>query len=86
MLTDAEEIKQGIGHALAEIQLVHDRLDAYKEGINAIGANMQWLVDNTQGLFQMFASPAFMQQIAQAAGVFGNGGQPGPEGPAEPAG
>lgn len=30
---------------------------------NAVGENLQWLVANTQGIFQMFNNPQMMSQI-----------------------
>lgn len=80
--TDAEQIK-------AELQAVKDliensvlpRLDNHADGINALGANVQWIVQNAQGIFQMFASPQFMSQMTNVlmGGMNGAGQQPEPE-------
>jgi hypothetical protein len=62
------------------------RLDRMVQGINAIGENVQWLVQNTQGIFQMFQSPQFMSQMTNALmGGVGSAGRPeeSEPGPAE---
>lgn len=77
--TDTDEIKTRLV-AIEEAQAaLNTRLDSQAAGINAIGANMQWLVDNVQGIFQMFASPAFMSQMTNAlmGGLNGGQGNPG---------
>lgn len=61
--TDAEEIKARLDKTEKALAAVNTRLDNQATGINSIGENMQWLVSNVQGIFQMFASPAFMSQM-----------------------
>lgn len=39
------------------------RLAELIESHNAVGENLQWLVANTQGIFQMFNNPQMMSQI-----------------------
>lgn len=78
--TDTDEIKTRLAGIEEAQTALNTRLDAQASGINAIGANMQWLVDNVQGIFQMFASPAFMSQMTNAlmGGLNGGQGNPGP--------
>jgi hypothetical protein len=47
------------------------RLDALTEAVNGLGQNMQWVIDNAKGVFEMFSNPAFMSQMM---GGFGNAG------------
>ena len=63
--TDAEEIKELIRQALDGQKAINERLDRYVSPLNSIGENMTWLVQNVQGIFQMFASPQFMSQMSQ---------------------
>jgi hypothetical protein len=62
--TDAEEIKLGLKKLLDALDGLSQRLDGQAAGINHIGENLNWLVQNTQGLFQMFASPQFAAQMS----------------------
>lgn len=57
------------------------KLDELIQAVNGLGGNVQWIIDNVQGIFQMFANPAFM---AQLPGMMG--GMAGGSGDAEPAG
>lgn len=76
--TDAE-------HMIAQNEEILARLDAQEEllqkianGYNGTGANVQWIVDNVQGIFQMFSNPAFMSQMmGQMTGALAHGGQAG---------
>lgn len=83
--TDAAEIKRMLHDVNVRLDYVNERLDGHANGINAIGSNMQWMVDNVKGLFQMFASPQFMSQMSNMlmGGITNYGGQPadtpGPE-------
>lgn len=56
MDTEAQQI-------LAALSDLGDKQAKQTEAINSLGANVQWLVDNVQGLFQMFSSPHFMAQM-----------------------
>lgn len=58
-----------------------NKLDELIQAVNGLGGNVQWIIDNVQGIFQMFANPAFM---AQLPGMMG--GMAGGSGDAEPAG
>lgn len=84
---DVTEIKQLLRQTLEAQTALNERLGNQAIGINAIGENLNWLVQNTQGIFQMFASPAFMSQMSNMlmGGISGNGPQAdGPaSGPAE---
>lgn len=79
VMTDADEIKAKLDCIANDQAQLQTRLDNQAQGINAIGANLQWLVDNVQGIFQMFASPQFAQQMMQMIGGAANGGQDGPD-------
>lgn len=57
--TEAQQI-------LDNLAQVNARLDRQAEGINSIGENLQWLVDNVKHLFQVFSSPGFMGQMMSA--------------------
>lgn len=86
-MTDAEKIIQMLENLQHDFGQMQMRLDSQAQGINAIGGNLQWLVENVQGLFQMFASPQFMSQMSNMlVGGLGNAGRQdsGPEaGPVE---
>lgn len=76
--TDAEYIKRNLKELRADLYDIQGRLDGHAAGINTIGENMQWLVDNVKGIFQMLASPNFVNMMMQQMGAV-SGGQPGPE-------
>lgn len=77
--TDVEEIKDMLKQIIAEQAAMNVRLDGQANGINSIGGNLNWLVQNTQGIFQMFASPHFISQMSNMiAGGIGGGQNPGP--------
>lgn len=59
--TDAERI-------IKALDALGERQDAFAEAVNNLGSNVQWMVDNVQGIFQMFSSPAFMSMIPQMLG------------------
>lgn len=42
--------------------------------INALGQNVQWIIDNVQGIFQMFSNPQFMAQLPGMMGGMASGG------------
>ena len=39
---------------LAELAAVKELQVKHTDAVNAVGANVQWLVDNVQGIFQVF--------------------------------
>lgn len=81
--TDVEEIKASLAGLESAVDEINTRLDRQTAGINGIGENLQWLVNNVQGLFQMFANPNFMSQMTNALmGQMNNGGQPAAAEPA----
>jgi hypothetical protein len=47
------------------------RLDALTDAVNGLGSNIQWVIDNAKGIFEMFSNPAFMSQMM---GGFASGG------------
>ena len=56
-----------------------DKLQALTDAVNGLGANVQWVIDNVQGIFQMFSNPQFMSMIPQIMqGGMPDGGQSGP--------
>lgn len=44
--------------------------------VNGLGENLQWLIDNVKGIFQMFSNPQFMAQLPGMMGGMSHGGQP----------
>lgn len=85
--TDAEEIKQLLRQALDAQAALNMRLDGQAVGINNIGENLNWLVQNTQGLFQMFASPQFVSQMSNMMmGGMQNAGANAPDATGTPEG
>lgn len=75
--TDVEEIKSRLDKLETALAATNDRLDNQAAGINSIGENMMWLVNNVQGIFQMFASPQFMSQMTNLLRGQVNGRQAG---------
>jgi hypothetical protein len=49
------------------------KLEALTEAVNGLGLNVQWVIDNAKGIFQMFSNPQFMAQLPQMMG--GNHGE-----------
>lgn len=49
------------------------RLDVQTEALNNLGANVQWIIDNAKGIFEMFSNPAFMGQMMGQMGGMGDG-------------
>lgn len=75
--------------ALTDIDKVNQRLDAIEatqgqlvQAINSLGSNIQWLIDQAQGIFKVFSSPQFMNQIL-SGGINVAGPQPESAGPPE---
>lgn len=85
-MTDPEKILNGIANIANEQAVMQNRLDEQAKAINMLGENMQWLVNNTQGIFQMFNSPAFMSQMTNALMGGINGSGPSTPDPAPAAG
>lgn len=72
--TEAQQI-------LAKMEYLLQRQDALIDAINGLGQNVQWIIDNVQGIFQMFSNPQFMAQLPQMMGGMNSGGQAdGPSG------
>jgi hypothetical protein len=67
-VTDIEQV-------LANQDKILALLAAQNTAINQLGANVQWIIDNVQGIFQMFSNPQFMAQLPQMMGGMGNGGE-----------
>lgn len=68
--TEAQQI-------LSKQQEVLDAIGQLTTAVNGLGANVQWIIDNVQGIFQMFSNPAFMAQLPQMMGGIQSGGQDG---------
>lgn len=67
---------------LAKQDQILQQQAALIDALNGLGANVQWIIDNVQGIFQMFANPAFMAQLpGMMGGMAGGSGDA-----AEPAG
>lgn len=97
-LTDVEQIKihlgaidrelRGIGATTGQADIglaeCEARLAQVVQAVNLIGSQVQWLVDNLQGIFGMLGSPQFQAQLlgtmtGQLPGMMEgmlNGGQP----------
>jgi len=58
-----------------KLSAIEERLNTLVESHNQVGANIAWIVANTQGLFQMFNNPDMMNQMMGmiGGGVFGGG-------------
>lgn len=53
-----------------EVELLHKKLDwlfaqqqRLTEAVNGLGQNIQWVIDNSKGIFEMFQSPQFMAAL-----------------------
>lgn len=87
--TDVEEIKQLLRTIIVAQELINDRLSTFNDrlsthatGINSIGQNLDWLVQNTKGLFQLFSSPQFAAQMSEMLmGGMSNAGRPEDDSP-----
>jgi hypothetical protein len=51
------------------------KLDELINALNGLGGNVQWIIDNVQGIFQMFSNPNFMGQLSGMMGGMAGGGQ-----------
>lgn len=65
--TDTERILR----ANAETQ---ERVQALTDAVNGLGQQVQWIVDQAKGIFQMFGNPAFMAQLPNMMGGVPSGG------------
>lgn len=70
-LTDTERILQKQDRIIA-------KQAEQTAAINSLGTNVQWLIDQANGIFQMFSSPAFMNQML-SGGIPNGGPGSGPE-------
>jgi hypothetical protein len=62
---------------LAASEAQQEKLDQLTAAVNLLGANVQWIIDNVKGIFEMFSSPAFMQMLPGVMGGVNVGGQGG---------
>jgi hypothetical protein len=44
------------------------KLDVLTDAVNGLGANVQWIIENVQGIFQMFSNPSFMANLPAMMG------------------
>lgn len=56
--------------AETDIELLHKKFDYIYEqqqrlvsAVNGLGQNIQWIIDNAKGIFEMFQSPQFMAAL-----------------------
>lgn len=56
--------------AETDIELLHKKIDYLYEqqqrlvsAVNGLGQNVQWIIDNAKGIFEMFQSPQFMAAL-----------------------
>lgn len=63
-----------IQKVLQNQELILEKLSAHATAINALGANVQWVVDNAGNIFQMFQNPAFMANLPSVMGGMIGGG------------
>lgn len=48
---------------LAACDMIAERLDNFAEAINGLGMNVEWIIDRSKGIFQMFSDPRFMSAL-----------------------
>jgi len=68
-LTELDEMRQ-------EIEAQSQRIVQLTEAVNGMGENLQWIIENAKGIFEMFHSPAFRSMLPMMGGMPG-GGQDG---------
>lgn len=61
--TEIDELRADIQTILNTNADLTARFAELIESHNQVGENLQWLVANTQGIFQMFNNPQMMSQI-----------------------
>jgi len=59
--------------ALQKLEQIQATQQKHADAINGLGANVQWLVDNVQGIFQMFGSPQFSAMLPSILGSAASG-------------
>lgn len=80
--TDAQRILAALDELRSELKVMSSRQHEHAIAVNALGENMQWIVDNVQGIFATFANPAFMSQMtSQMMGMLNGNGQQQPAAP-----
>jgi hypothetical protein len=72
--TEAKQILNALNVLNTSLQDLNTRLDNQAAGLNSLGENVMWIVDNVKGIFAMFNSPAMMAQIGSFMGGIPNGG------------
>jgi hypothetical protein len=51
---------------LAALEEQEHRLNLLTDAVNGLGANIQWIIDNVQGIFQMLGNPGMISQMMGA--------------------
>lgn len=62
-MTDAEFLKKEIVRLNDLIEDRKDREQALVDAVNNMGKNLQWIVENVQGIFQMFSDPGVINNM-----------------------
>jgi len=70
---------------LAGQQALQAQNERLIDAVNGLGANVQWIIDNVQGIFQMFSNPHFMAQLPAMMGGIQNAEGSGDSGTGAPA-
>lgn len=71
--TEAQQILAGQAR-------IETALKEHADALNFLGQNVQWIVDNVQGIFQMFNSPQFASMMPGILGAAAKGIPDGSEG------
>lgn len=66
--TEAQQILRVLHDIDNELHDITTRLDAHAQGINTIGEQVNWLTENTKGIFAFMSSPMFTSQLMGAVG------------------
>ena len=73
VMTQMDEALQILGE-------IRDILKEHASAINTTGGQVQWIVDNVEGIFKMFNSPQFMAMMPGVMGAAAKGIPDAPEG------
>jgi hypothetical protein len=56
-------------------QQIEAKLTSLTDAVNLLGGNVQWIIDNVKGIFEMFSNPQFMSMLPGMMGGVPDGGQ-----------
>lgn len=48
---------------LAAQEVQGEKIDRLTDAVNGLGKNVEWIIENVQGIFQMFGSPQMMAML-----------------------